>query len=323
MQKRKIGQLEVSALGLGCMGMSEFYGATDEKESIATIHSALDSGVNFFDTADMYGMNGSNETLIGKALKDRRSQAIVATKFGVVRDKKGSILGIDGRPEYVREAIEGSLRRLGMDYIDLYYQHMPDPAVPIEETIGAMSELVKEGKVRFLGLSNVEADDIVCANNIHPITALQSEYSLWSRDIERVLPTARKLGIGIVPYSPLGKGFLTGQITRYEDFALDDIRRSFTRFQGQNFKKNLELVLELEQIAKEKGAAASQIALAWVIMQGDDIVPIPGTKRRRYLHENIKALKITLTEEDLRRIDTISSQIVGDFDVSNSMLEDL
>ncbi|MFT9847075.1 aldo/keto reductase [Aneurinibacillus sp. REN35] len=323
MQKRKIGQLEVSALGLGCMGMSEFYGAIDENESIATIHSALDSGVNFFDTADMYGINGSNETLIGKALKDRRSQAIVATKFGVVRDKQGSILGMNGRPEYVREAIEGSLRRLGMDYIDLYYQHMPDPAVPIEETIGAMSELVKEGKVRFLGLSNVEADDVVRANDIHPITALQSEYSLWSREIESVLPTTRKLGIGIVPYSPLGKGFLTGQITRYEDFALDDIRRSFTRFQGQNFKKNLELVLELEQIAKEKGAAASQIALAWVIMQGDDIVPIPGTKRRRYLHENIKALEITLTEEDLRRIDTISSQIVGDFDVSDSMLEDL
>ncbi|WP_307723452.1 aldo/keto reductase, partial [Aneurinibacillus migulanus] len=323
MKKRRLGQLEVSALGLGCMGMSEFYGATDEKESISTIHKALDLGIDFLDTADMYGVGGSNEILVGKALKGRRSKTIVATKFGVVRDAQGNVTGINGHPEYLRKAIDESLRRIGTDYIDLYYQHMLDPNVPIEETVGAMSELVKEGKVRFLGLSNVGTDTLIRANKIYPITALQVEYSLWSREIEQVLPTARELEVGIVAYSPLGKGFLTGRITSFEDFSEHDIRRHFSRFQGENFKKNLDLVSELKEIAREKRISPSQVALAWVLLQGEDIVPIPGTRREKNLVENSKALEVILNEEDLIRIDNIARQIVGDFEISSTTLDNL
>jgi aryl-alcohol dehydrogenase-like predicted oxidoreductase len=308
MERRKLGSLEVSAIGLGCMGMSEFYGETNEKEAIATIHQAFDFGVNFFDTADLYGVGGANEILVGKALKGRRSEAIVSTKFGVVRNAQGDITGLNGHPRYVRRAIEGSLRRLGMDYIDLYYLHMPDPNVPIEETVGAMADLVKEGKVRFLGLSNVDADLLVRAVSVHPITALQTEYSIWNRDVEEILPVARDSGIGLVAYSPLGNGFLTGKIKEYDDFAQNDIRRRFTRFKEENFKKNLNLVTELEKIAREKEATASQIALAWVLSQGDDIVPIPGTKRRKYLRENIEAVKITLTKRDLHRLNEMAKR---------------
>ncbi|MED4728288.1 aldo/keto reductase [Aneurinibacillus migulanus] len=323
MKKRRLGQLEVSALGLGCMGMSEFYGATDEKESISTIHKALDLGIDFLDTADMYGVGGSNEILVGKALKGRRSKTIVATKFGVVRDAQGNVTGINGHPEYLRKAIDESLRRIGTDYIDLYYQHMLDPNVPIEETVGAMSELVKAGKVRFLGLSNVGTDTLIRANKIYPITALQVEYSLWSREIEQVLPTARELEVGIVAYSPLGKGFLTGRITSFEDFSEHDIRRHFSRFQGENFKKNLDLVSELKEIAREKRISPSQVALAWVLLQGEDIVPIPGTRREKNLVENSKALEVILNQEDLIRIDNIARQIVGDFEISSTILDNL
>ncbi|MCP1358550.1 aldo/keto reductase [Aneurinibacillus migulanus] len=323
MKKRRLGQLEVSALGLGCMGMSEFYGATDEKESISTIHKALDLGIDFLDTADMYGVGGSNEILVGKALKGRRSKTIVATKFGVVRDAQGNVTGINGHPEYLRKAIDESLRRIGTDYIDLYYQHMLDPNVPIEETVRAMSELVKEGKVRFLGLSNVGTDTLIRANKIYPITALQVEYSLWSREIEQVLPTARELEVGIVAYSPLGKGFLTGRITSFEDFSEHDIRRHFSRFQGENFKKNLDLVSELKEIAREKRITPSQVALAWVLLQGEDIVPIPGTRREKNLVENSKALEVILNQEDLIRIDNIARQIVGDFEISSTTLDNL
>ncbi|EME76331.1 aldo/keto reductase [Bacillus sonorensis] len=301
MKKRKLGRLEVSSIGLGCMSMSEFYGEADESEAISAVYQALDSGVNFFDTADIYGM-GENEKLLGKALKNRRSEAIVSTKFGVVRDRHGNTVGLNGRPEYVKKCIEDSLLRLEMEYVDLYYQHIPDPDVPIEETVGAMADLVKEGKVRFLGLSNAGADLLARASKVHQITALQSEYSLWNRDIEAVLPVARELGIGIVAHSPLGNGFLTGKLKQYKDFADDDIRRRFTRFQEETFNRNLQLVAELERIAKNHKAAPSQIALAWVLAQGSDIVPIPGTKRKKYLIENSGAANITFTQKDLERI---------------------
>jgi aryl-alcohol dehydrogenase-like predicted oxidoreductase len=305
MQQRQLGQLHVSALGLGCMGMSEFYGSGDEAESIATIHRAVDLGVTFLDTADMYGV-GRNEELVGRAVADRRDKVVLATKFGNVRGPNGERLGISGKPDYVRQACEASLKRLRVDTIDLYYQHRVDPETPIEDTVGAMADLVREGKVRYLGLSEAGSQTIRRAHAVHPITALQTEYSLWSRDPEdEILPTVRELGIGFVPYSPLGRGFLTGQITSVDDLAADDFRRNSPRFQGENFEKNLDLVREIEAMAREKGCAPSQLALAWVLAQGDDIVPIPGTKRRRYLEENVGALDVRLTADDLARIDRI------------------
>jgi aryl-alcohol dehydrogenase-like predicted oxidoreductase len=313
MKRRMVGRsgLVVSAMGLGCMGMSEFYGATDEQESVATIHRALDLGLDFLDTADMYGPF-TNEELIGRAIKGRRDQAIIATKFGIVRSDDPARRSINGQPDYVRSACEGSLKRLGVETIDLYYQHRVDPNTPIEETVGAMAELVKEGKVRYLGLSEAGPQTLRRAFAVHPIAALQTEYSLWSRDAEdEILPTCRELGIGFVAYSPLGRGFLTGQFKSFDDLAADDYRRLSPRFQGDNFAKNLELVKRIEEIGSEKGCSAAQLALAWVLAQGDDVIPIPGTKRRKYLEENLGALEVALTPADLARIEEVAPKGVA------------
>lgn len=308
MKMRKLGHqgLVVSELGLGCMGMSEFYGDRNEQEAIATIHHALDLGVNFLDTADMYGPF-TNEQLVGRAIQDRRDQVVLATKFGNVRTADGGWLGISGRPEYVQQACDASLQRLGVDTIDLYYQHRVDPNVPIEETIGAMAELVQQGKVRYLGISEAAPATIRRAAAVHPITALQTEYSLWSREPEdEILSTLRELGIGFVAYSPLGRGFLSGAIKSPDDLAPDDYRRASPRFQGENFDKNLQLVEQVKAIAAEKGVTPSQLALAWILAQGGDIVPIPGTKRRAYLEENVAATEIILTPDDLRLLDEVA-----------------
>ncbi|MET0217759.1 MAG: aldo/keto reductase [Burkholderiales bacterium] len=307
MQMRKLGSqgLEVSALGLGCMGMSEFYAGRDDVESAATINRAIDLGVTFLDTADMYGV-GRNEELVGKVVRERREWVVVATKFGNVRGGDGSFQGINGRPDYVRAACDASLKRTGLEVFDLYYQHRVDPDVPIEETVGAMAQLVTAGKVKYLGLSEAAPETIRRAHAVHPISALQTEYSLWSRDPEdEILPTVRELGIGFVPYSPLGRGFLTGQFRTPADIPADDYRRDNPRFQGDAFARNLDLVKEIEVMAREKGCSPAQLALAWVLAQGEDIVPIPGTKRRTYLEQNVGALDVTLTQEDRARIDRI------------------
>jgi aryl-alcohol dehydrogenase-like predicted oxidoreductase len=314
MEYRRLGQssLVVSALGLGCMGMSEFYGNPNEQESVATIHHAIDCGITLLDTADVYGM-GRNEELVGRAIQKRRNEVIVATKFGIVRDPSNpNQRGVNGRPEYVRKSCEQSLRRLKIATIDLYYQHRVDTEVAIEETVGAMSRLIEEGKTRYLGLSEAAAPTIRRAHATHPIAALQSEYSLWSRDPEDgVLATCRELGIGLVPYSPLGRGFLTGQIKRFDDLAPDDYRRSSPRFQGENFQKNLQLVLRIQQMAAEKSCTPAQLALAWVLAQGKDIVPIPGTTKRKNLDENLGALEVVLTQADLARIEELAPRGVA------------
>jgi aryl-alcohol dehydrogenase-like predicted oxidoreductase len=306
MDQRALGTqgLTVSAQGLGCMGMSEFYGSADASEAVATIHRALELGVTFLDTADQYGF-GDNERLVGEAIADRRDEVVLATKFGIVRDRENpSVRGISGRPEYVATACDASLRRLAADHIDLYYQHRVDPDVPIEETVGAMAELVDAGKVRFLGLSEASAQTIRRAHAVHPISALQSEYSLWSRDPEdEVLPVLRELGIGLVAYSPLGRGFLTGEITSPDDLAPDDFRRHSPRFQGANFARNLELLERVREIARQKDATPGQLALAWVAAQGADVVPIPGTKRRAYLEQNVQAAEIELSADELAALD--------------------
>jgi aryl-alcohol dehydrogenase-like predicted oxidoreductase len=304
MEQRQLGTqgLVVSAMGLGCMGMSEFYGRADEKESIATIHRAIELGLNLIDTANVYGPF-TNEQLVGRAIRDRRNQVVLATKFGIVRTSDPAYRGVNGHPEYVRESCEGSLRRLGADHIDLYYQHRIDPTVPIEDTIGAMALLVQEGKVRFLGLSEAGPETIRRAHRVHPLTAIQMEYSIWTRDPETsVLPTVRELGVGFVAYSPLGRGFLSGGIRRLEDLAPDDFRRRSPRFQGENFRKNLELVDAVGRIAREKGVTPTQLALAWVLAQGPDIVPIPGTTRRTHLEEDAAALTVKLTTADLEAV---------------------
>ena len=306
MEQRRLGGegLTVSELGLGCMGMSEFYGTTDEDESIATIHRAIELGVTFLDTADIYGPF-TNEKLVGRAISDRRDQVTLATKFGNVRDEDGNFQGVNGKPDYVREACDASLQRLGVDHIDLYYQHRVDPDTPVEETVGAMKELIEAGKVRYLGLSEAAPETIRKAHSVHPISALQSEYSLFSRDVEdEVLPTLRELGIGLVPYSPLGRGFLTGRWRSVEDMPEEDTRAArFPRFTEENFKKNLELADRIREIADDKGVSPGQLALAWLLAQGGDIVPIPGTKRRKYLEDNAGAAGVKLTDEDLSRIE--------------------
>jgi aryl-alcohol dehydrogenase-like predicted oxidoreductase len=306
METRTLGTLPVSELGLGCMGMSEFYGTSDEQESIEVIGAALDAGCTFLDTADMYGPF-TNEKLVGRAIAGRRDEVTLATKFGNQRGEDGSFLGVNGRPEYVRQSCDNSLGRLGVDVIDLYYQHRVDPNVPIEDTIGAMGELVTAGKVRFLGMSEAAPETIRRAASAHPITALQTEYSLWSRDPEDdILPTVRELGIGFVAYSPLGRGFLTGRFLTPDDLPADDFRRNNPRFQGENFQRNLDVVSKVHELAAEKGCTPGQLALAWLLAQGDDVVPIPGTKRKQYLADNLGAVDVSLSKDDLLRIDAVA-----------------
>lgn len=312
MQKRKFGNsdLQVSQLGLGCMGMSEFYGSYNDEESNKVIHYAIENGINFFDTADMYG-SGKNETLVGKALSEVRDKVVIATKFGILRGEGGSFTGINGKPEYVKQSCEKSLQRLDMDHIDLYYQHRVDPNTPIEDTVGAMADLVKEGKVRYLGLSEASEEIIRRAHKVHPIAAVQTEYSLWSNDLEAVIPVCRELDIALVPYSPLGRGFLSGKFKSLEDFEENDFRRYNPRFSAENFNKNLEILNVVEVIAKSKSVTPSQIALAWVISKGDDMFPIPGTKRINYLKENITAIDIKLEKDEIEQLDSLYNLVSG------------